>query len=60
MPIQGSIVTARVDAISLKFAKCSIICVEDALLVHEFNSTLRKEDIKEKEKDKVVILFKNL
>lgn len=59
LPITGSVVTARVDAISLKFAKCSIICVEDVLLVHEFNSTLRREDIRDKEKDKVPILSLN-
>lgn len=54
VPFQGSIVTARVDAITLKFAKCSIICVGESLLPHEFNSTLRKEDIQEHEKDKAM------
>ncbi|KAH7728193.1 3'-5' exoribonuclease CSL4 [Aphelenchoides avenae] len=53
VPYAGCIVTARVEAISLKFAKCSIICVEDTLLNHEFNSTLRKEDIRATEKDKI-------
>lgn len=40
--------------ITQKFAKCSIISVEDTLLLNEFNSTLRKEDVREKEKDKVM------
>uniref|UniRef100_A0A915EDZ3 Uncharacterized protein n=1 Tax=Ditylenchus dipsaci TaxID=166011 RepID=A0A915EDZ3_9BILA len=55
LPTQGSIVTARVESITLKFAKCSIICVGDTLLGHEFNSTLRKEDVRDREKDKVEI-----
>lgn len=65
MPLPGSIVTVRVETITQKFAKCSIICVGDVLLTHEFNSTLRKEDIREREKDKVsfvrasIILHKN-
>ena len=47
------IVPAQVEQIMLKSAKCSIICVEDTVLTNEFNSTLRKEDIREKERDKV-------
>jgi exosome complex component CSL4 len=53
VPYAGSIVTAKIEAITLKFAKCSVICVEDTMLSHEFNSTLRKEDIRATEKDKV-------
>ncbi|KAI1724504.1 exosome complex component CSL4 [Ditylenchus destructor] len=45
IPSPGSIVTARVESITLKFAKCAIICVGETLLNHEFNSTLRKEDV---------------
>uniref|UniRef100_A0A914GXY0 Exosome complex component CSL4 n=1 Tax=Globodera rostochiensis TaxID=31243 RepID=A0A914GXY0_GLORO len=53
LPSQAKIVTARVELITTKFAKCSIICVEDTALVNGFNSTLRKEDVREKERDKV-------
>uniref|UniRef100_A0A183BHZ4 EXOSC1 domain-containing protein n=1 Tax=Globodera pallida TaxID=36090 RepID=A0A183BHZ4_GLOPA len=52
LPSQAKIVTARVELITTKFAKCSIICVEDTALVNGFNSTLRKEDVREKERDK--------
>ncbi|KAL3104189.1 hypothetical protein niasHS_002216 [Heterodera schachtii] len=53
LPSQGKIVTARVERITTTFAKCAIICVEDTPLANEFNSTLRKEDIRDKERDKV-------
>jgi hypothetical protein len=36
-----------------RFAKCSILCVENTLLPHVFNATLRREDIRATERDKV-------
>ncbi|CAK5071692.1 unnamed protein product [Meloidogyne enterolobii] len=53
IPSQGKIVTAKVELLTQKFAKCTIISVENTMLLSEFNSTLRKEDVREKERDKV-------
>uniref|UniRef100_A0A1I8BMB1 EXOSC1 domain-containing protein n=1 Tax=Meloidogyne hapla TaxID=6305 RepID=A0A1I8BMB1_MELHA len=53
IPSQGKIVTAKVEVLTQKFAKCTIISVENTMLLSEFNSTLRKEDVREKERDKV-------
>ncbi|KAF7638850.1 EXOSC1 domain-containing protein [Meloidogyne graminicola] len=53
IPSQGKIVTAKVESITQKFAKCTIISVENTMLLSEFNSTLRKEDVREKERDKM-------
>ncbi|VDO27555.1 3-5 exoribonuclease CSL4 homolog, putative [Brugia malayi] len=53
MPYVGCIVTAKVQNIGQRFAKCTIHCVECSVLSHEFNGVLRKEDIMPIEKEKV-------
>uniref|UniRef100_A0A8R1XW01 Exosome complex component CSL4 C-terminal domain-containing protein n=1 Tax=Onchocerca volvulus TaxID=6282 RepID=A0A8R1XW01_ONCVO len=53
MPYVGCIVTAKVQNIGQRFAKCSIHCVECSVLSHEFNGILRKEDIMPIEKEKI-------
>uniref|UniRef100_A0A915PMK4 S1 motif domain-containing protein n=1 Tax=Setaria digitata TaxID=48799 RepID=A0A915PMK4_9BILA len=53
MPYVGCIVTAKVQNIGQRFAKCTIHCVECSVLSHEFNGILRKEDIMPVEKEKV-------
>ncbi|CAD5228968.1 unnamed protein product [Bursaphelenchus okinawaensis] len=55
IPQQGCIVTARVEAVGLRAAKCSILCVGDSLLSDEFNAVLRKEDIREIDKDRAAL-----
>lgn len=53
MPYVGCIVTAKVQSIGPRFAKCTIHCVESSFLSHEFNGILRKEDIMPTEKEKI-------
>ncbi|KAM3728622.1 Exosome complex component CSL4 [Dirofilaria immitis] len=53
MPYVGCIVTAKVQNIGQRFAKCAIHCVECSVLSHEFNGILRKEDIMPIEKEKI-------
>lgn len=54
-PFVGAIVTAKVLNIGQRFAKCSILAVESSLLAHEFGALLRKEDVRQTERDKVEI-----
>ncbi|VDN19030.1 unnamed protein product [Gongylonema pulchrum] len=53
MPYIGCIVTAKVQNIGQRFAKCSIHCVENSTLSNEFSGILRKEDIMPVEKEKI-------
>lgn len=39
----------------MHFAKCSILCVDNTYLREQFSATLKKEDIRNLEKDKVEI-----
>ncbi|CAD5234859.1 unnamed protein product [Bursaphelenchus xylophilus] len=55
VPQQGCIVTARVESVGLRAAKCSILCVGDSLLSDEFNAVLKKEDIREIDKDRAAL-----
>lgn len=41
------------DNLGQRFAKCSIICVDNSIMLHEFAGILRKEDIRAQEKEKV-------
>lgn len=50
----GDIITARVEIITQKYAKCSIICVKDAVLKKPFpRAILRKEDVRATDIDRV-------
>ncbi|KAI6209610.1 hypothetical protein M3Y96_00239000 [Aphelenchoides besseyi] len=53
LPTNGGIVTARVESLCLRYAKCSIICIGHTHLMDEFSATLRKEDARELDKDNV-------
>jgi exosome complex component CSL4 len=50
----GDVVTARIEIITQKFAKCSIVCVRDVVLKKPFpRGILRKEDVRATDVDKV-------
>ncbi|XP_017490318.1 PREDICTED: exosome complex component CSL4-like, partial [Rhagoletis zephyria] len=54
-PEPGSIVTARVLYIKSNLVKCSIHCVEDHTLKVPYGGVIRTEDIRDYDKDKIVI-----
>lgn len=54
-PEPGSIVTARVLYIKSNLVKCSIHCVEDHTLKAPYGGVIRTEDIRDYDKDKIVI-----
>lgn len=53
LPVVGDIVTARVETVNQRFAKCSIICINDTLLNRPLRGILRKEDIRATDIDRV-------
>ena len=53
VPAIGDIVTAKVVSVNLRFAKVMIECIRDITLSESFRGLIRKEDIREFEKDKV-------
>ncbi|XP_017108671.2 exosome complex component CSL4 [Drosophila bipectinata] len=55
IPTTGDIVTARVLVTTPKFVKCAIFCVRNVLLENSYRGLLRKEDVRETEKDRVDI-----
>ncbi|XP_017076314.2 exosome complex component CSL4 [Drosophila eugracilis] len=55
IPATGDVVTARVLVTTPKFVKCSIFCVRNVLLESSYRGLLRKEDVRETEKDRVDI-----
>ncbi|XP_064554173.1 exosome complex component CSL4 [Drosophila montana] len=55
IPATGDVVTARVLVTTPKFAKCAIFCVGNVLLESSYRGLLRKEDVRETEKDRVDI-----
>ncbi|ALC39297.1 Csl4 [Drosophila busckii] len=55
IPATGDVVTARVLVTTPKFAKCAIFCVRNVLLESSYRGLLRKEDVRETEKDRVDI-----
>ncbi|XP_060644529.1 exosome complex component CSL4 [Drosophila nasuta] len=55
IPATGDIVTARVLVTTPKFAKCAIFSVRNVLLESSYRGLLRKEDVRETEKDRVDI-----
>ncbi|KAH8412361.1 hypothetical protein KR009_001456 [Drosophila setifemur] len=55
IPTTGDVVTARILVTTPKFAKCAIFCVRNVLLESSYRGLLRKEDVRETEKDRVDI-----
>ncbi|XP_031627000.1 exosome complex component CSL4 [Contarinia nasturtii] len=53
VPVAGDVVTARVNVINQRFAKCSIICIGDVTLKRVYRGLLRKEDVRAERKDEV-------
>ena len=53
VPALGDIVTARVVSVNPRFAKVLIECVREITLNEPFRAQIRKEDIREFEKDKI-------
>ena len=58
LPAVGDVVTARVEVVNQRFAKCSIICIGDTLLNRPLRAILRKEDVRATDVDRVEI-YKN-
>ncbi|XP_040848309.1 exosome complex component CSL4 isoform X5 [Ochotona curzoniae] len=54
LPDVGAIVTCKVSSINSRFAKVQILYVGSTPLKNSFRGTIRKEDIRATEKDKVV------
>ncbi|KAK6635277.1 hypothetical protein RUM44_000528 [Polyplax serrata] len=55
VPAPGDIVTAKVMTVSHRFCKCEIKCVGEVTLTRPYKGLLRKEDIRETEKDKIEV-----
>lgn len=55
IPATGDVVTARILVTTPRFAKCAIFCVRNVLLESSYRGLLRKEDVRETEKDRVDI-----
>ena len=53
VPSVGDIVTAKVVSVNPRFAKVQIECIRDITLKESFRAQIRKEDIREFEKDKI-------
>ncbi|XP_055913463.1 exosome complex component CSL4 [Eupeodes corollae] len=53
VPVTGDVVTARVQQVNQRFAKCSIIFIGDHILERNYRGILRKEDVRATEKDRV-------
>ncbi|CRL01700.1 CLUMA_CG014916, isoform A [Clunio marinus] len=58
LPIVGDVVTARVEIVNQRFAKCSVICIGDMLLNRPLRGILRKEDVRATDIDRVE-MYKN-
>ncbi|XP_025773891.1 exosome complex component CSL4 isoform X3 [Neomonachus schauinslandi] len=54
LPDVGAIVTCKVSSINSRFAKVHILYVGSTPLKNSFRGTIRKEDVRATEKDKVV------
>merc|ERR1712241_232482 len=53
VPSIGDIVTAKITSVNPRFAKVMIECIRDITLNEPFRGQIRKEDIREFEKDKI-------
>ncbi|KAG5684929.1 hypothetical protein PVAND_014137 [Polypedilum vanderplanki] len=58
LPMVGDVVTARVEIVNQRFAKCQIICINDILLNRPLRGILRKEDVRATDIDRVE-MYKN-
>ena len=58
LPVVGDVITARVEVVNARFAKCSIIAVGDVLLNRPLRGILRKEDVRATDIDGVQ-MYKN-
>lgn len=58
LPVVGDIVTARVEIVNQRFAKCQIICIGDVLLNRPLRGILRKEDVRATDIDRIE-MYKN-
>jgi exosome complex component CSL4 len=58
LPVVGDVVTARVELLNQRFAKCQILCVNDQLLTRPLRGILRKEDVRATDIDGVE-MYKN-
>ncbi|KAL3192864.1 hypothetical protein MRX96_058385 [Rhipicephalus microplus] len=55
VPAPGNIVTVKVIGVTHRFCKCFILAIEDCELCEPFRGIIRKEDVREFEKDTVEI-----
>uniref|UniRef100_G3MNY1 RNA-binding domain-containing protein n=1 Tax=Amblyomma maculatum TaxID=34609 RepID=G3MNY1_AMBMU len=53
VPAPGNIVTVKVTSVTPRFCKCSILAIEECELWEPFRGIIRKEDVRELEKDTV-------
>ncbi len=53
VPAQGDIVTAKVLSVNPRSAKLHLLCVREAALSEPYRATLRREDVRATEKDRV-------
>lgn len=58
LPMVGDVVTARVEIVNQRFAKCQILCIGDILLNRPLRGILRKEDVRATDIDRVE-MYKN-
>ncbi|CAO1391062.1 unnamed protein product [Diamesa serratosioi] len=58
LPATGDCVTAKVEVVNQRYAKCSIICIGDVLLNRPLRGMLRKEDVRATDIDRVE-MYKN-
>lgn len=56
LPGVGSIVTCKIIGISTRFAKCSIIAVNNVTISEPFRGMIRREDVRAKDIDRVEIV----
>ena len=52
VPWVGAVVTARVELLTARFAKLSILAVESGVLAHAFSGEVKREDVEERDKDR--------
>lgn len=53
LPAQGDVVTAKIEIVNQRLAKCSIICIGETLLSRPLRGILRKEDVRATNVDNV-------
>merc|ERR1719461_299929 len=53
VPGQQDVVTVKIVSVNPRFAKCHILCVGDVVLSESYRGQIRKEDVRQTEKDRV-------